>query len=77
MCIRDRDALEQYVPQLLTQVFHILVVYGLEYFLGLIGQTFFQALKGLLPVPGTALRRPQLCYYSHKDVYKRQISGSS
>ena len=55
MCIRDR---------LLAQVFHILVVYGLEYFLGLIGQTFFQALKGLLPVPGLSL----IHISSHRDV---------
>ena len=65
---RCRRDLEQHVPQLLAKIFHILVVHRLKDLLGLVGQALFQALKGLLLIPGAAVVRAQLGYDTNQPL---------
>ena len=55
-----KDHLKQDIPQLLGHRLEIFLPDRLQKFIGLLQQVFPQAPVGLFPVPGTALRPPQV-----------------
>ena len=54
-----KDDLKQHVAQFLLELRHVLLVDGLQNFVGFFEQIGLQGLVGLFPIPRTSVRRPE------------------